>query len=139
MDWSGSITAGLAIDSSHPDEPFPLDVGVYASLGSNPWPRITDAWGGQVTYPEAEPFDSLSEFKLLGTTTWSDLLDGQGKITVGYTECVFADGFRRYTEHGSVFLDKAILVVEGTVVPEPATLLFIGIGTIALCVKKHIR
>jgi hypothetical protein len=139
MDWSGGITAGLAIDSYNPDEPFPLDVGVYASLGSNPHFRITDVWGGDATYPAPEPFDNLSEFELSGTTTWSDLLDGQGKITVGYTEYYFADGYSRYTEHGSVFLDKAILAVEGIAVPEPATLLFLGVGAMTLFVKKHIR
>ena len=46
MDWSGEITAGLAIRNDNPDEPFPLDVGIGASLGSNPWPRISSVYGG---------------------------------------------------------------------------------------------
>jgi hypothetical protein len=136
MDWSGGITAGLAIDYDNPDEPFPLDVGVYASLGSNPYLRRTTVWGGDTTYPAPEPFDCLSEFELSGST-WSDLLDGQGKITIGYTEFIMING--RYTEHGSIDLSGATLAVEGTVVPEPATILFLGIGVISLCVKKRIR
>jgi hypothetical protein len=137
MDWSGGITAGLAIYHDHPDEPFPLDVGLFAFLGSNPSPRVADVWGGQVTHPEAEPFDSLSEFELLGTTTWSDLLDGQGWIGIGYTEAIML--FGEYIQPGSIDLSGATLAVEGTVVPEPATLLFLGIGAISLFVKKHIR
>jgi hypothetical protein len=134
IDWSGGITAGLAIDFDEPDEPFPLDVGLFAFLGSNPSPRVADVWGGQVTYPEAEPFDSLSEFELLGTTTWSDLLDGQGWFGIGYTEAIMLNG--RYVEHGSITLDKAILRVEGAV-PEPATILLLATGLFGIWVKKH--
>jgi hypothetical protein len=137
MDWSGGITAGLAIDSYHQYEPYPLDVGIYSSLGGSPYTRFSgNVFGGETTYLDPEPFDCLSKFKLLGTTTWSDLLDGQGRIGIEYTEWIMLDG--RYVEHGSVTLDKAILRVEGTV-PEPATILFLGIGVISLCVKKRIR
>ncbi|NIP52391.1 MAG: hypothetical protein GWN67_09830 [Phycisphaerae bacterium] len=48
IDWSGEMMAGLAIDHTTPGpQPFPLDVGLHASLGSNPWPRLTDVYGGK--------------------------------------------------------------------------------------------
>ncbi len=45
IDWSGEITAGLAILYDNPDEPYPLDVGVYAGLSYPPLRRTT-VWGG---------------------------------------------------------------------------------------------
>jgi hypothetical protein len=137
MDWSGSITAGLAIDSYHQYEPFPLQVGLLAGLGIPFNWRHTDIWGGETTYPAPEPFDCLSEF-VYGSMSWSELFDGQGSIGIEYQEVIMADLGGRYVEHGSVTLDKAILRVEGTV-PEPATILFLGAGIISLFVKKHIR
>jgi len=48
MDWSGEITAGFATDPTKPvPQPFPLDVGIGAYLGSNPWPRLVSVWGGR--------------------------------------------------------------------------------------------
>jgi len=134
MDWSGEITAGLAILYDNPDEPFPLDVGVYTSLGFNPYLRRATIWGGETTYPETQVFDCLSEIGLTGTSTWSDLLDGQGTITIGYTEFIML--FGRYVEHGFVNLTKATLVVDGVIVPEPATFLLMGLGGLLLRKKE---
>jgi len=134
IDWSGEITAGLAILYDNPNEPFSLDVGIGASLGGSPYPRFAQVWGGEATYPDPEPFDHLSEFELLGTTTWSDLLDGQGTITIGYTEFIML--FGRYVEHGFVNLTKATLVVDGVIVPEPATFLLMGLGGLLLRKKE---
>ena len=131
IDWSGEITAGLAIFYSNPDEPFPLDVGIYASLGFNPSLRRTEIWKGAESYPDAELYDELSEIKsTTGATNWSDLLDGQGTITVGYTEYIIIDG--HYTESGLVTLDNATLTVNGILVPEPATILLLGFGGLIL-------
>jgi hypothetical protein len=55
----------------------------------------------------------------------SDLLDGQGKISLSYQEAVGID--LTYVEHGSVVLDSAKLIVEG-VIPEPATALLFTLG-----------
>lgn len=82
--------------------------------------------GGEATYPAAEPFDSLSEFSLISNSTWSDLLDGQGPISVGYQEAIILDG--AYIKAGSITLTQATLIVDGTVVPEPATLMLLSIG-----------
>lgn len=129
MDWSGEITAGLATDPTKPGpQPFPLDVGIYASLT---YPRITDVWGGEATYPKPESFDCLSEIQAM---SWSDLLDGKGIISLGYEELV--GPYLTYVEHGSISLDRVILRVDGVIVPEPTTLLFLMIGMISIRVKR---
>jgi len=83
--------------------------------------------GGSPAYPEPEVFDYQSEFKVPGSSSWSDLLDGQGKIWVYYEGLISLNG--GYIESGSIILDKANFVVEG-VIPEPATLYFLGLGGI---------
>ena len=57
----------------------------------------------------------------------TDLLDGEGTIIIYYTESVFG-GNGGYIEHGSVTLDRATLVIDGVVVPEPASFLLFGFG-----------
>jgi hypothetical protein len=132
IDWSGEIIAGLAIkydpQTFEPSEPFPMDVGIYAFLGSNPYPRVTDVWGGPLTYPAPELFDRVSELELLGTTTWSDLLDGKGRIVIGYEEAIMLYG--HYIGHGSITLNNATLIVEGVIVPEPASILLLAMCAI---------
>jgi hypothetical protein len=134
MDWAGEITAGLAVYDYDPENPFPLDAGVMAYLGRNPYFRGTKVYGGENYYPAPEPFDSRSDFELTGSSTWSDLFDGQGAIGIEYTE--YGMLFGRYIEHGSVVLDRAILEVEGTIVPEPATIILFSLGSF-LVVNKH--
>ena len=135
IDWAGEITGGLAILYDNPSEPFPIDVGVYASLGSNPFLLRTTVWGGEATSPDPKPFDLQSEFELVGGSTWSDLLDGQGSIVIGYTEVVLQDGL--YVQSGSVLLSGATLVVDATIVPEPCTLVLVVLG--GLISRKHLH
>jgi len=131
IDWSGDITAALAQNLNPAyqpiGDPHPLSVGVYASLGSNPYLRRTEIYKGMDTYPAPESFALISEIGGVGSN-WSDLLDGQGEIGIGYTEIIMLYG--QYLEHGSVSLTKATLVVNGTVIPEPASLLLLAFGTI---------
>ncbi len=133
IDWSGQITAALAqeLDSQSLEpigEPFPIGVGCYASMG---YPHRTEIWGGQATHPVPEPFDLLSEIPP-GTSTWSDLLDGQGSITIGYTEVV--GPYLRYVEHGLIDISSATLIVEG-IVPEPASIFLLAVGVFGLRAK----
>jgi hypothetical protein len=144
IDWSGGITAALVqyYDSnSMPEgEPQPIDVGVYASLGFNPGLRRIEVWGGEEEYSLPYIFNSKSEILVGGTTTWSDLLDGTGKITVGYTAPWIIGG--DIMQHGSIDLNKATLVIDGNIVPEPATFLLIVFGAIGprlICNRRHSR
>ncbi|MFA6426787.1 MAG: hypothetical protein WCW64_11505 [Phycisphaerae bacterium] len=132
IDWSGEITGGLA---QHYDwqtgeliGPYPLDVGIEAYLGRNPHARLTDVYGGEATYPSPETFDGLNEFTISGTTTWSDMLDGTGNIWIEYTEFGFLFSGGGYVQHGSVNLDSATLVVDGTLIPEPTSILLLVMG-----------
>jgi hypothetical protein len=127
IDWAGELTGGLATPFPGPGDPFPIDAGALASLGSNPYFRSADVWGGEATYPDPEAFDLILEFQLPGPSTWSDLLDGAGTITIEYDELNITGS---YVEHGTLLLNEATLLVDGTVVPEPVTLLFLGIGAL---------
>lgn len=110
IDWAGEITGGLAIVPWHPS-PRPIDVGVYAGLDYPPL-RVITFWEGRATYPAPAPFEDFSEIPPSGSA-WLDLLDGKNEITIGYEEILMLDGW--YTEHGSIFLNRAILVIEGVV------------------------
>jgi hypothetical protein len=136
IDWSGEITAGLAVEVDNPDDPFPIDVGVFSSLGIPFDGHLTDAlWGGEETYPAPESFSCLSEF-LNGSDPFSYLYDGQSVITIDYTEKIFWFGSDIiYIEHGSVVLNSAKLVVEGTIIPEPSTIVFLGFGILGIKIK----
>ena len=133
IDWAGDITAGLAIDYGKENEPFPLDVGSGAALKKPPLWRYIILKGGETTYPDPELFDCLSEF-LYGDMPWSELFDGQSIITIQYMEPIILDG--RFIEHGSITLDNATLVVEGTIIPEPATIILLGAGFIVLILRR---
>ena len=133
IDWAGEITAGLAIEYVNPDETFPLEVGIYAYLSGYPFTRSITVWGGETTYPDPEVFDCRSEIE---STNWSDLLDGQGTITIGGKEIIMLNGM--YVEHGSATLDRATLIVEG-VIPEPTTFFLLIVGVLCLRVKYSIH
>ena len=137
MDWSGKITAGLAVQRG--SAPFPLDVGIGAYLGSYPDVSRAATSGGELTYPDAELFDCWSEFDLLVPSDLSDLLDGRSTILIEYEALIILDG--SYVQHGSIVLDSAILVIDGLLLPEPATVLFliVGIGAIRAVRPKSSR
>jgi hypothetical protein len=132
VDWSGEITGGLAVKMG--SEPFPIDVGINASLGFNPY-RHALVRGGETTYPDAETFDLLSEVESAVPSTWSDLLDGQGTITVEYTEIIIT--FGQYVVHGNVVLSSATIIVDGVPVPEPAAILFLTLGSLLLTRRRR--
>ncbi|MGB2809249.1 MAG: PEP-CTERM sorting domain-containing protein [Sedimentisphaerales bacterium] len=137
IDWSGEITAGLAFDHTRPGpQPFPEDIGLSAWLVSASFWRHTNVYGGAALYPEPEVFDFKSEFEV-GSMPWSELFDGQGTIMIGYTQLV--GPYLTYVEFGFVDLSSATLVVEGTPVPEPATIIFLVLGVLGLCTgrRKH--
>ena len=137
IDCEGEIIGGRAIKYINPNNPFTVDVGIYASLGFNPSLRRITLWGGSEKYPDPEPFDCTIEFELYGGSTWSDLLDGKGTIRVGYTELIISDG--TYIESGKIDLDNIKLVLEGTEIPEPSSiiLLSLGVGCLRIRIRKR--
>jgi len=136
MDWSGEITGALIEYDYERGVFYPWDASLLGYLGSNPGARIADVYGGAETYPGPEAFDGLSEFGGYGLTSWSDLRDGQGTILIEYNALSIIDA--RIIETGSVMLMSATLVVEGTLVPEPMTVLLLGMGGVLL-VGRHRR
>lgn len=134
IDWSGEITAGLAVYDSNPDEPFPLDVGIKTYL-SPPIGASATVWGGDENYPAPEPFNALSEFQLSGGGTWAGLLNGQGTISIYYTSLIIIDG--RYIEPGSISVNNASLKVDGVPVPEPVSIWLLLVGLVGVCSNRH--
>ena len=65
---------------------------------------------------------------------WSELYDGKGGILIHHQGMIMAWG--RYIEYGLVTIDNAKLVVEGTVIPEPATLMLVSIGLIGVRLSR---
>ena len=51
IDWSGQMTAGLAVSNNNPNNPFPMDIGIIAYLGDNPWPRALKYREGKEPIP----------------------------------------------------------------------------------------
>ena len=133
INWSGEITGGLAQDvdpiTHHLiGDPYPLKVGPYAYLSGYPYNRIVSAYGGQTNYPLSEVFNLQSEFTLSGTANWTDLLDGKGILGIGHSGYFPVLDGAVILDYGSTRLDSAVLVVDGTVVPEPATLAIFGVA-----------
>ena len=93
-------------------------------------------YGGQSTYPAPEVFDTQLPFAV---SDFSPLLDGIGTIEIGFhptypLETVLMEKIEDAFGH----IDCATLVFDGTVVPEPATVLLLAFGALTLR-KKHPR
>jgi len=135
IDWQGEITAARAVNYSNPNDPFPIDVGIHAHIGTVPNWKHTEYWGGESTYPNAQTFDVKSEF-IYGKMLWSELFDGKGEITIYYTSPSLLYGY--VVEHGFVTLNDAKLIVDGTLVPEPVTIILLAIGACGIIRRKKI-
>jgi hypothetical protein len=132
IDWSGGITGGLSTYMGS-GVSAPFDEGVNAILWASPNWRRAKVYGGHATYPDPEPFNQLSEF-VSGSMPWSELFDGQGTIEIGRIAIMTIPEIS-ILQRGSVTLNSATLVVDGTLIPEPATLFLLGIG--GLLLRRH--
>ena len=119
MDWSGEITASQGLL-------FPIAFQFVASLyESDPYNYY--AQGGIPTYPDPEPFDLTSQFN---ANDWTMLLDGQSNIEIWFGDTIHA--FDSVVSAGTGRLDSATLVIEGTIIPEPASILLLGSGAVLM-------
>ena len=134
IDWSGGITGGTAIYLNGSPNPVPVNGTLEAYIDM----PLQTVWisGGAVTYPNPEPFDVQSAFRLGFNGNWNNLLDGQGNITINYPQpMTIPEVFP--VDYGSAVLNDATLVVEGTVVPEPSTFVLLGFGLAQIIRRKH--
>lgn len=137
MDWSGEITGGLFTYLGNPNGPQPANISITAKLGSYPsYYRQSSHWAGESTYPNPEPFNEQSEF-LKGDMPLSELFDGQETIEISYDETLDILGDYWFVEHGSISLNKAKYVIDGTIIPEPSSFLIIGLGGLILKTKRR--
>ena len=136
IDWSGEIMAATVKENSG-DDPFPIDIGIMAVFGGNATHHAS-VHAGEATYPQAEPFAEMSEFMLTGLDTWNDLLDCKGTLFIS-PDYPASSNTMGYIEYGYIQLDMATLVVEGAVVPEPATFALFVLGAAFVSQTKRRR
>lgn len=137
IEWSGTITAELVGIIGIPGS-FPHDATFEASLyGLELDPYYYTGWadvcGGKATYPEPEPFDVQSPFTDEG---WSMLLEGRGHVEVLLGDALLPT-VSYIIEYPSGYIYSATLVFEGTLVPEPATVLLLALGGLVLIRRRR--
>lgn len=137
IDFSGSINASAYLFlPSGPVESYDAyfnpqlyELSSSTSLGS------ASVFRGQSSYPAPEPFDLQLQFDV---SDFSPLLDGTGTIKIGFhptfpVEMVLMEKIA----DASGQLNPAKLIFDGTIIPEPATLLLLAFGSLTLR-KKHL-
>jgi hypothetical protein len=132
IEWSGTITAELVGIIKIPGS-FPHDATFEASLYGlelDPYYYIgwAEVYGGKATYPEPEPFNVQSPFTDEG---WSMLLEGRGHVEVLLGDALLL-AVSYIIEYPSGQINSATLVFEGTLVPEPATVILLGLGVLLM-------
>lgn len=134
IDWSGTITAELVGIIGFPDRGGPLDaqfVAILYELEPHNYFARAEIQGGVATYPDPDPFALQSAFTNEG---WSTFLDGRGSVSIQVVQ--LARPAVAYTiEYPSGQLDSATLVFEGTLVPEPMSILLLTLGIVIVRVK----
>ena len=134
MDWSGEISASMVDHIGNPD-PYPSVTGIESAIGSYPSYKYLYRWGGIISYPDPETFDEMTEI-VEGSMPLSDLYDGSGIITISYTLPILP-GTHWYVEYGSVSINKTKLIIDGNVIPEPASFLIMVLGGLMLRINKN--
>jgi len=127
LDWSGEITAFQGMRGIYASQ---FVASLYESDPYNYYARAYVA-GGVPTYPNPEPFDLASQ---LDADDWIKLLDGQSNIEIWFGDTIHP--LDSVVSAGTGRLDSAILVIEGTVIPEPATLFLLALGAILVRRKR---
>lgn len=139
VDWSGEITGALCTWRDDPGAtPWSVGASFEADLlrpsGDDRRIGSTAVHGGLSTYPAPESFNLESAFS---GQPWSDLLSGRGAIEVEFVWTLPFSWVPVTVPSGH--LRHATLIVEGTPVPEPATLLLVALGALALLARRRGR
>jgi hypothetical protein len=80
---------------------------------------------------QQSPFDIENPFNLKYGATWDFLLDGTDQLNADlYTQPILAGSV--IVTPPTAEISEAYIIIEG-VIPEPATVLFLGLGGLAVC------
>jgi hypothetical protein len=142
VNWSGAITAEIAYESHNPNNTFPLPgeflLRFYNSHPTGPFdyaPGYADMLKGVDTYPAPEPFDS-NTVPYFSSGYLSELLDGKASVSLLFNKSPrYEFTYTLINPRGQ--LDSATLIFEGTIVPEPSTILLLAFGLIGVRVSKR--
>jgi len=137
INWFGDITAELTFSQFPlPDghtylTPGGFSVSLYKTDIENDTFAQVFHYGGVDSHPDPEPFNLVQAFSDHG---WPSFYNG-----VAFLEVSFAAGSsfpESYPlEEASGNIDSAILVIDGTVIPEPSSFLIITVG--AFWIRKY--
>jgi hypothetical protein len=127
IDWSGTFTASLLAYGDDPANPFPMDVSLSAELVTGLTSYSIRISGGESAYPAPQSFTAVSN--LFNVGSWSP---SEPYINFRYSEPVPFGKPVNFVEHGSLTLNDATLIIEGTIVPEPASLFLLALGGLFL-------
>ncbi len=122
IDWSGEITGEL---STFAGNEYPT-IGVFSLLLYKMDPHVdllahTSVSGGLATYPEPEFFDTVQS---LTNDGWETFYDGSAMAEINFNRGPRFGDFVVVPSSG--VLNSAKLIVEGTLIPEPTSLLLIA-------------
>jgi hypothetical protein len=135
IDWSGTFTAGLSAYNDDPCNLIPWNTSLSANLHLENFDCFIYISGGKSTYPAPQQFAVVSP--LIGGVGPPSLPFEPFFELLQFPEPKPLDKPVKHIEHGSITLNKATLIIEGTFVPEPATLFLLTLGGLPLLTSRR--